>query len=250
VTAGNASGINDGAAAVVVMSASRARAENRVPLARIRGYSSAGVAPRIMGMGPVPAVRLALQKAGIELRDIDLFELNEAFAAQAVAVGRELAVPEDRLNVNGGAIAIGHPIGASGTRLPSRCSSRWPSATSTSVSPHSASVAGRGSPWSWSAASPPCSLRYTGRGGWRRALLSAHRSRLERTHATHRHGRDQRRVVWPSSARAAEVSPRERPTKPSTGCATGRAGSARSMRRETSSTEPMPSISATSPCLR
>jgi acetyl-CoA C-acetyltransferase len=70
-----------------------------------------------MGMGPVPAVRLALQKAGVELRDIDLFELNEAFAAQAVAVGRELAVPEDRLNVNGGAIAIGHPIGASGTRL-------------------------------------------------------------------------------------------------------------------------------------
>jgi acetyl-CoA C-acetyltransferase len=117
VTAGNASGINDGAAAVVVMSASRAKAENRIPLARIRGYSSAGVAPRIMGMGPVPAVRAALQKAGVELRDIDLFELNEAFAAQAVAVGRELAVPEDRLNVNGGAIAIGHPIGASGTRL-------------------------------------------------------------------------------------------------------------------------------------
>ena len=117
VTAGNASGINDGAAAVVVMSASRAKAENRVPLARIRGYSSAGVAPRIIGMGPVPAVRAALQKAGVELRDIDLFELNEAFAAQAVAVGRELAVPEDRLNVNGGAIAIGHPIGASGTRI-------------------------------------------------------------------------------------------------------------------------------------
>ena len=117
VTAGNASGINDGGAAVVVMSASRAKAENRVPLARIRGYSSAGVAPRIMGMGPVPAVRSALQKAGVELCDIDLFELNEAFAAQSVAVGRELAVPEDRLNVNGGAIAIGHPIGASGTRI-------------------------------------------------------------------------------------------------------------------------------------
>jgi acetyl-CoA C-acetyltransferase len=117
VTAGNASGINDGAAAVVVMSASRAKAEGRVPLARIRGYSSAGVAPRIMGMGPVPAVRAALQKAGVALSDIDLFELNEAFAAQAVAVGRELAVPEDRLNVNGGAIAIGHPIGASGTRI-------------------------------------------------------------------------------------------------------------------------------------
>jgi len=93
VTAGNASGINDGAAAVVVMSASRAKAENRVPLARIRGYSSAGVAPRIMGMGPVPAVRSALQKAGVELRDIDLFELNEAFAAQAVAVGRRARRP-------------------------------------------------------------------------------------------------------------------------------------------------------------
>jgi acetyl-CoA C-acetyltransferase len=117
VTAGNASGINDGAAAVVVMSETRALAEHRQPLAWIRGYSSAGVAPRIMGMGPVPAVRLALQRAGVELRDIDLFELNEAFAAQAVAVGRELAVPDDRLNVNGGAIAIGHPIGASGTRI-------------------------------------------------------------------------------------------------------------------------------------
>ncbi|MBV9099431.1 MAG: acetyl-CoA C-acetyltransferase [Candidatus Dormibacteraeota bacterium] len=117
VTAGNASGINDGGAAVVVMSASRAKSEGRTPLARIRGYSSAGVAPRIMGMGPVPAVKLALSKAGVELRDIDLFELNEAFAAQSVAVGRELAIPEEKLNVNGGAIALGHPIGASGTRV-------------------------------------------------------------------------------------------------------------------------------------
>ena len=117
VTAGNASGINDGAAAVVVMSTERARAENRQPLATIRSYASAGVPPRIMGMGPVPAVKLALEKAGAELRDIELFELNEAFAAQSVAVGRELAVPEDKLNVNGGAIALGHPIGASGTRI-------------------------------------------------------------------------------------------------------------------------------------
>ena len=117
VTAGNASGINDGGAAVVVMSASRAKAGNHTPLARIRSYSSAGVPPRIMGMGPVPAVKLALSKAGVELRDIDLFELNEAFAAQSVAVGRELAIPDDRLNVNGGAIALGHPIGASGTRI-------------------------------------------------------------------------------------------------------------------------------------
>ncbi|HXA29529.1 MAG TPA: acetyl-CoA C-acetyltransferase [Candidatus Angelobacter sp.] len=117
VTAGNASGINDGAGAVVVMSASRARAEGRTPLARIRAYASAGVEPRVMGMGPVPAARKAMATAGVEVKDIGLFELNEAFAAQSVAVGRELAVPEDRLNVNGGAIAIGHPIGASGTRI-------------------------------------------------------------------------------------------------------------------------------------
>ncbi len=117
VTAGNASGINDGAAAVVVMSASRARAEGRTPLARIRAAASAGVEPRVMGMGPVPAARRAMERAGVGIRDIDLFELNEAFAAQSVAVGRELAVPEDRLNVNGGAIALGHPIGASGTRI-------------------------------------------------------------------------------------------------------------------------------------
>jgi acetyl-CoA C-acetyltransferase len=117
VTAGNASGINDGGAAVVVMSETRARAEGRTPLARIRAYASAGVPPRVMGMGPVPAVRAALQRAGLAVTDIDLFELNEAFAAQSVAVGRELAVPDEKLNVNGGAIAIGHPIGASGTRI-------------------------------------------------------------------------------------------------------------------------------------
>ena len=117
VTAGNASGINDGAAAVVVMSAARAQAEGRTPLARVRAYASAGVPPRVMGMGPVPAVRAALQRAGLQTSDVDLFELNEAFAAQSVAVGRELAVPDERLNVNGGAIAIGHPIGASGTRI-------------------------------------------------------------------------------------------------------------------------------------
>jgi acetyl-CoA C-acetyltransferase len=117
VTAGNASGINDGAAALVVMSASRAKEMGLTPIARIRSYASAGVAPRIMGMGPVPAARRALEKAGAGVRDIGLFELNEAFASQSVAVGRELAVPEDRLNVNGGAIALGHPIGASGARI-------------------------------------------------------------------------------------------------------------------------------------
>jgi len=86
-------------------------------LARIRSYASAGVQPRIMGIGPVPAARKAMEKAGVSVRDVDLFELNEAFAAQSVAVCRELAVPEDRVNVNGGAIALGHPIGASGTRI-------------------------------------------------------------------------------------------------------------------------------------
>ena len=117
VTAGNASGINDGAAAMVVMSASRAKAQGLAPLARIRSYASAGVEPRVMGIGPVPAARKAMDKAGVGVRDVDLFELNEAFAAQSVAVSRELAIPEDRVNVNGGAIALGHPIGASGTRI-------------------------------------------------------------------------------------------------------------------------------------
>jgi acetyl-CoA C-acetyltransferase len=117
VTAGNASGINDGAAAVVVASASRAEAEGWKPIARIRGYASVGLAPRIMGMGPAPATRAVLKKTGMQLSDIDLFELNEAFAAQSVAVARDLAIPDDKLNIRGGAIAIGHPIGASGARI-------------------------------------------------------------------------------------------------------------------------------------
>jgi acetyl-CoA C-acetyltransferase len=117
VTAGNASGINDGAAAVVIASASRAEAEGWKPVARIKGYASVGVAPRIMGIGPAPATRAVLKRVGMQLSDIDLFELNEAFAAQSVAVARELAVPDDKLNVRGGAIALGHPIGASGARI-------------------------------------------------------------------------------------------------------------------------------------
>jgi acetyl-CoA C-acetyltransferase len=117
VTAGNASGINDGAAATVVASASRAQAEGWKPIARIKAYASVGVAPRIMGIGPAPATRAVLKKAGMQLSDIDLFELNEAFAAQSVAVARDLAVPDDKLNIRGGAIALGHPIGASGTRI-------------------------------------------------------------------------------------------------------------------------------------
>ena len=117
VTAGNASGINDGAAAVVVASEERARLMELTPLAKIVSYASAGVDPRIMGMGPVPAIERALEKAGLEIKDIDLFELNEAFAAQSLAVLRKLSVDDSRVNVNGGAIALGHPIGASGARV-------------------------------------------------------------------------------------------------------------------------------------
>jgi acetyl-CoA C-acetyltransferase len=117
VTAGNASGLNDGAAALVVTSAARARSLGAQPLARVVSYASAAVDPKIMGIGPVPAVRTALEKAGLGSGDIDLFELNEAFAAQSLAVLRELELDPARVNVNGGAIALGHPIGASGARI-------------------------------------------------------------------------------------------------------------------------------------
>lgn len=117
VTAGNASGINDGAAALVIMSADKAKELGLKPLARILGYGSGGVDPSIMGMGPVPATRAALAKAGLTLNDIDLIEANEAFAAQCLAVGKELGFAPHKLNVNGGAIALGHPIGASGARI-------------------------------------------------------------------------------------------------------------------------------------
>jgi acetyl-CoA C-acetyltransferase len=117
VTAGNSSGINDGAAAVVLASWRKAEALGVAPLGRIVSYASAGVPPRIMGMGPVPAVRRALARAGLEMDDIDLIEANEAFAAQSLAVGRELGWDWERVNVNGGAIALGHPIGATGCRI-------------------------------------------------------------------------------------------------------------------------------------
>lgn len=117
VTAGNASGINDGAAALVVMSESMAKEQGLTPLARIRSYASGGVAPALMGMGPVPATLLALKNGGLSLSDIDLIEANEAFAAQFGAVGKTLGLNEDKVNVNGGAIALGHPIGASGARI-------------------------------------------------------------------------------------------------------------------------------------
>jgi len=117
VTAGNASGINDGAAAVIVMSEARAAALGLTPLARIASFASAGVDPKIMGMGPAPASRKALEKAGWKAADLDLMEINEAFAAQACAVNKEMNWDTSRINVNGGAIAIGHPIGASGCRI-------------------------------------------------------------------------------------------------------------------------------------
>ena len=117
VTAGNASSLNDGAAAVLVMSAAKAAALGLTPLAHIAAYASAGVDPAIMGIGPVSATRRTLEKAGWRLADLDLIEANEAFAAQALAVGQELGWDDDKVNVNGGAIALGHPIGASGCRV-------------------------------------------------------------------------------------------------------------------------------------
>ena len=117
VTAANASGLNDGAAALVLMSADEAAKRGIKPLATIKSWASAGVDPSIMGIGPVPASKKALEKAGWTIADLDLIEANEAFAAQALAVGKELGWDADRVNVNGGAIAIGHPIGASGARV-------------------------------------------------------------------------------------------------------------------------------------
>jgi acetyl-CoA C-acetyltransferase len=117
VTAGNASGINDGAAALVLMSAAEAKKRNLKPLARIASWATAGVDPKIMGSGPIPASRKALEKAGWKVSDLDLIEANEAFAAQALAVNKDLAIDTGKVNVNGGAIAIGHPIGASGARI-------------------------------------------------------------------------------------------------------------------------------------
>ncbi|MFZ6847532.1 acetyl-CoA C-acetyltransferase [Undibacterium sp. RuRC25W] len=117
VTAGNASGLNDGAAAVIMMSAKKAEELGLPVLARIKAYSSAGIDPSIMGMGPVPAAQLCLKKAGWTHEDLDLMEINEAFAAQAIGVNKEMGWDTSKINVNGGAIAIGHPIGASGCRI-------------------------------------------------------------------------------------------------------------------------------------
>jgi acetyl-CoA C-acetyltransferase len=121
VTAGNSSGITDGAAALVLMSESRARSEGRQPLARIIGYASAGVDPAFMGIGVVPATRKVLERTGLSLPDFEVIELNEAFAAQVLACDRELKLDHDRLNPNGGAIALGHPIGMTGARIVLTC---------------------------------------------------------------------------------------------------------------------------------
>ena len=117
VTAGNASGINDGAAVLIVMSAAEAQKRGLKPLARIAAFATAGVDPAIMGTGPIPASRKALERAGWKIGDLDLIEANEAFAAQACAVNKELGWNTSKVNVNGGAIALGHPIGASGARI-------------------------------------------------------------------------------------------------------------------------------------
>jgi len=117
VTAGNASGINDGAAVVMLMSAEEARKRNLTPLAKISSHATAGVEPALMGTGPVPAVKSALSKASWTVADVDLFELNEAFASQSLAVVKDLGAAPEKVNVNGGSIALGHPIGASGCRV-------------------------------------------------------------------------------------------------------------------------------------
>jgi acetyl-CoA acyltransferase 2 len=117
VTAGNASGISDGAAAVVLSTSEKAGQRGIRPLARIVSWGIAGCEPAIMGIGPVPAIRMALDRAGLALDEIDLIEVNEAFACQYLAVEKELALDREKVNVNGGAIAIGHPLGATGTRL-------------------------------------------------------------------------------------------------------------------------------------
>jgi len=117
VTPGNASGINDGAAAVVLMNANEAKKRGLKPLAKIVSWATCGVEPSLMGSGPIPASKKALKKAGWKISDLDLIESNEAFAAQSLAVIKDLGLPKDKVNVNGGAIALGHPIGASGTRI-------------------------------------------------------------------------------------------------------------------------------------
>ena len=145
VTAGNASGLNDGASVTVLMSADEAQRRGLEPLARIAAWATAGVDPAIMGTGPIPASRKALEKAGWKVDDLDLVEANEAFAAQACAVNKDIGWDPAKVNVNGGAIALGHPIGASGNGCWSRCSTRCSGATPRRAWPRCASAAAWGS---------------------------------------------------------------------------------------------------------
>ena len=117
MTPGNSSGINDGAAALVLMSRKQAEKKSLEPLVKIVSWATCGVEPSLMGLGPIPSIQEALSKANWKIDEVDLFEINEAFAAQSVAVIKELKIPEQKVNVNGGAIALGHPIGASGARI-------------------------------------------------------------------------------------------------------------------------------------
>jgi acetyl-CoA C-acetyltransferase len=117
VTAGNSSGINDGAAAVILMNEAEAKKRGLEKLVSVKSWASCGVDPALMGTGPIPSSKKALDLAGWDIKDVDLFEINEAFAAQSLAVLKTLSIPEDKVNVNGGAIALGHPIGASGARI-------------------------------------------------------------------------------------------------------------------------------------
>ena len=128
VTAANASGINDGAAAIILASGEAVEKYGLKPMAKLVSWGQGGVDPKIMGVGPVPASRQAMSKAGLKIEDIDLVEANEAFAAQSIAVARELGFDMEKVNVNGGAIAIGHPVGCSGAASSSPCSMRWQTA--------------------------------------------------------------------------------------------------------------------------
>ena len=143
LTAGNSSGINDGAAAAVVMSEEKAKELGIEPMARISSYASAGVDPKIMGTGPIPSSKKALEKAGWKVDDLDLIEANEAFSSQAIAVNREMGWDTNKVNVNGGAIAIGHPIGASGTRILTTLVYEMKKRNAKKVLPHYVLVVGR-----------------------------------------------------------------------------------------------------------
>ena len=149
MTAGNASGVNDGAAAMIIASEAAVKQHGLTPYARIIGMASAGVPPRVMGIGPVPSTRKLMERLGLKIGDFDVIELNEAFASQALACLRQLGVPDDaeHVNPNGGAIALGHPLGMSGARLALTAAHAWRSAAASARSPPCASASGRACRW-------------------------------------------------------------------------------------------------------